>query len=459
MSVVVRSRPALAALALVTAAVGGVAVAERPTFAFLLCAAVFGALALALLGDRAFPWSIVLVATAPWYPLLSSTATAPPPTVSQYVLCGAIVVAAVAPWVWSVASRGPSPDHSAAALVFGLVFVGLGVLIHETLGSFNAMIYSSTIGLVFGGAFFVCARKFVDPEPWPAAAFCGLALLAAVGAVAVARAPGERVGTFVGYPITYGALIVSLTPLAIVFAARRSRLLAVVVAAVAAVMLVLSESRSSWTATFVILLVVVVLLIRRRQLRTVLAIVAVTALALAIILSTGTLSSIVDERLGSDLGNTEAVVHRSWSVDYALRQVGEQPLFGAGRLGFAAAQSEEQTGIGALDNGYLSVVVDLGLVGLLACLVPIAIALTLLARCLYLGLAPPVEVALALGVIGLATVTAFYDGFYWAQMNLLLFSMAGVLSTRIRRLERTRGPAQRPRRRHGQRRPPREPVP
>jgi O-antigen ligase len=414
--------------------VGGVAVTKHPTYAAMLCLAIVGVIALATLGDRAFPWMVVIVAVAPWYPLLSASATAPPPVVSQRILCAAIVLAPTVPWIWSVASRGPSRRHSATALLLGLVFLGLAVLIHEELGSFNAMIYSSTAGLVFGGVAFACARKFVDSETWPAAAFAGLAILALFGTIAAVRAPGERVGTFVGYPITYGALIVALAPLALVFAARRSRLLTLVVAAATVVLLVLSESRSAWTATLVLLVFLVALLVRRGQLKALVGVVAFVALAVGIILSTGALSDIINERLGADLENTQAVVHRSWSIHYAGAQIGERPLFGAGAPGFAAAESLRETGIGALDNGYLSISVDLGLVGLLAVLAPIFIALWMLARCLWLGLAPPADVALALGVVGLAIVTIFYDGFYWAQMVLLLFSMGGILSTRIRHL-------------------------
>ena len=40
------------------------------------------------------------------------------------------------------------------------------------------------------------------------------------------------------------------------------------------------------------------------------------------------------------------------------------------------------------------------------------------------------------GILGMAIVTIFYDSFYWAQMDLLLGAMGGVLSTRVARIAR-----------------------
>ncbi len=106
-------------------------------------------------------------------------------------------------------------------------------------------------------------------------------------------------------------------------------------------------------------------------------------------------------------------------------------MFGAGYPGYAANQIGAETDLQAVDNGYLSVAIDLGLLGLLIALVPIGVAIRVLGRALRLGTAPPVDLALALGIMGVAVVTLFYDSFYWAQLDLMMFGMGGVLSARL----------------------------
>src|SRR5208283_4970539 len=73
------------------------ALAERdPSTAILVCVAVVAILGLAMAGERAFPWAIVIVAVAPWYPFIAETAE--PPIVRQKVLCAAIAAAPLVPW-------------------------------------------------------------------------------------------------------------------------------------------------------------------------------------------------------------------------------------------------------------------------------------------------------------------------------------------------------------------------
>jgi len=57
--------------------------------------------------------------------------------------------------------------------------------------------------------------------------------------------------------------------------------------------------------------------------------------------------------------------------------------------------------------------------------------LRVLGRCVRLGVTPQFELALALGILGMAIVTIFYDSFYWAQIDLLFGAMGGVLSVRL----------------------------
>jgi hypothetical protein len=409
--------------------VGGVMAERHTSTAILLVVFIAALVGMAALGDRAFPWAIVLIAVAPWYSLVSSAASAP--QVSERLYCSALAAAPLVPWLWSLGYGGSRTRPSRWALLMGILFASLAVLIYEQLGSFSAMIDSQIVGFLFAGVAFLCARHFTDPRGWPAAGFSGLSILAILGADAYASSPGSRVGFFVGYPITYGALLVGLLPVALLFALQRSRVLAIVVGGGSATLMILSQSRSSWVAVTVMMLVVVALLARLGKLRAVVFAGGAALLVIGIILSTGSLNKIIENRLSSKNASSDSVTHREWSYGYATGQFLQRPLLGGGYPGYAALQAADYTGIGAIDNGYLSISVDLGVVGLLAALIPILVALRALARCLRLGVAPPIEVALMLGIIGMAVVTAFYDSFYWAQIDLLLGAMGGALSVRM----------------------------
>lgn len=413
---------------------GGLLVHHEPSTAILLCVAVLGILALAVLGDRAFPWAVVVICVAPWYPFLAESSSSP--LVKQKVLCAAIAAAALAPWLWSLALGGRRTRPSRAALLMGVLYLGLAILIHEHLHGLAALIQSGIVGYVFIGVTFLCARRFGEAGGWPAASFVGLALLLAMGALAYVQDPSERIGYFVGYPITYGALVAGLLPGGLLFAYRRSRLLAGAIAALSATMLIFSQSRSSWVAVTVVLLVVALIQARAGNYRALRAIGAAVVVLAILILTTSTLHRLVEEKLSSKITTTSSVTHRQFSYSYGIHAVGEKPIFGAEEPGFSAKESASKTGIGAVDNGYLSVAVDMGLVGLIAATIPIWVALLAVARSLRFRVTPAYELGLALGIIGMAVVAAFYDSFYWAQLDLLLGAMGGVLSTRISRIAR-----------------------
>ena len=426
-------------LAVLLGLLGGLLAQRKPTDALIVCVVLAGVFALAVLGDRAFPWAIVVVSVVPWYPFIATSAE--PPVVRQKVLCAAIAAAPLTPWLWSLALGGRRTRPSRGALLLGLLFAGLALLIYETLGSVSSLIDSGVVGFLFLGVAFLCARRFGQGRGWPAAAFGGFVALALMGADAYVRAPSNRVGYFVGYPITYGALVVGLLPLALLFAYRRSRLLAGVLVAGSAALLILSESRSSWVAATAVLVLAVILQARAGNFRALGAVSAIVVVLAALILGTGSLHHIIEQKLSAKVQSSQSVTHRVWSYGYAVETIGHAPFFGAGAPGFSAKEAANKTSIGAIDNGYLSISVDMGLVGLLAAFIPIAVALRVLGRCLRLGATPPFELALALGIIGMAVVTIFYDSFYWAQIDLLLGAMGGVLSTRLAGIVRSRGPA------------------
>ncbi len=418
---------------------GGLA-ARKQSDAYLLALVVAGPLALAMLGDRAFAALVVLVCVLPWYPWVSEAAE--PPIVRQKVLCAAIAAAPLAPWLWSLAVGGRRTAPNRFALLLGVTYVGLTVLIYSTLGGVSEMIDSKIVGFLLLGVTFLCARRFGRAPGWPAAAFYGLVVLLLEGLYAYAKAPSQRVGSFSGYAITYGGLLAALLPLALVYAYRRSRLLAGATAAATGALAILSQARSSWVAIAVMAVVLVIVQVRAGNVR------ALTALAasalLVIVLAAGTgLGGIVERRLSSNLTQSASYTHRAWSYDFALGKIRQQPVFGAGVVGYSAEESSRRTSIGAVDNGYLSITVDMGLFGLIAAFVPIGVAIAALARCLRLGVAPPRELGMALGIVGLAVVTIFYDSFYWAQMDLLLGALGGALSVSFPLIRRT---AERPRR-------------
>ncbi len=413
---------------------GGVLAARKPSDAVLICVVVAAILGLAMLGERAFPWAIVIVSVAPWYPFIAEAAEAP--LVRQKVLCAAIAAAPLAPWLWSLAVGGRRTRPSRGALLMAVLFAGLAILIHENLGSLSALIKAGIVGFLFTGVTFLCARRFGEQQGWLAASFGGVLALGLMGADAYLRAPGNRVGYFVGYPITYGALMVGLLPAALLFAYQRSRLLAAALAVGSASLLIFSGSRSSWIAVTGILLVVALLQARAGNYRALRAIATIVVILAAVIVSSGSLHRIVEQKLSAGISSSQSVTHRKWSYGYAIQAIGQRPVFGAGAPGFSAEQSENQTNIGAIDNGYLSITVDMGLVGLLAALIPIGVGLRVIGRCLRFGITPPYELALALGILGIAIVTVFYDSFYWAQIDLLLGAMGGLLSTRIAHLAR-----------------------
>jgi O-Antigen ligase len=422
-------RPVLVGGTLAVGLVGGVLAEHKPSTAILLCVCAAAIVGFAMLGDRAFPWAIVIVAVAPWYPFIAETAESP--LVKQEVLCAAIAAAPLAPWLWSLALGGRRTRPSQGSLLMGFLFLGLAILIYENLDSLTKVISTGIVGYVFIGVTFLCARRFGNARGWPAAAFTGVLVLVLLGADAYIRDPGNRIGYFSGYPITYGGLVAGLLPCALLFASERSRLLTAVTAASASAVLIFSQSRSSWVAVTVMLIVVAIVQARAGNYRALRGIAMVVVVLTALILSTSSLHRIVGEKLSSKIDTSQSVTHREWSYHYALQKIGSSPVFGAEEPGFSAKESFSKTTIGAIDDGYVSIAVDMGLVGLIAALIPVGIALRVLGRCMRFRVTPRYELALALGIVGMAVVAAFYDSFYWAQLDLLLGAMGGVLSTRI----------------------------
>lgn len=426
--------PAILAGAAAVGLLGGAMVAKRPEFALLVGLALAGVLALAALGTRAFPWAVVLFAIVPWYPFL--TPSAEPPLVSQDVLCLAIVATPLIPWAWNaIAGRGDARGGIRILTFVAVLYGAYAFVIYQTLGGFWPMVHSSIVGLLFGGVAFICARR-ADHRSWLAACFFGFLVLAGLGLASYAAAPDIRVGYFVGYPITYGALVIGLLPAAVIYAADRSRWLAAFVGLLGAVMLILSESSSAWVAAVAVLLLGMTALIRLGGRRAVGGIAVAALAAAAMVVATDPLGDAVERQISPDVAESSSVTHRVWSVGYATGEIGERPLFGFGAPGYSGSSAEEETGIGAIDNGYLSVAVDLGLFGLAGVLLPIIVALIMFGRVVRRIVDDPLDLALSLGIIGVGVVTFFYDSFYWASLAILIGAMGGTLFARLLSPER-----------------------
>ncbi|HLL92105.1 MAG TPA: hypothetical protein VK252_04125, partial [Solirubrobacteraceae bacterium] len=186
--------PVAAAGAILLGLIGGALTHRQPSTAILLCVCALAVLGLAMLGERAFPWAIVIVSVAPWYPYIAEAAE--PPRVKQKVLCAAIAAAPLAPWLWSLALGGRRTRPSRGALLMGVLFAGLAILIHENLGGLSALISAGIVGYLFIGVTFLCARRFGDGRGWLAASFGGLVALGLMGAYAYVQAPSNRIGYF-----------------------------------------------------------------------------------------------------------------------------------------------------------------------------------------------------------------------------------------------------------------------
>lgn len=429
MTALARTRSMTLAAAALVGLVGGAIAAVRPVEGLAVAAAILLVAGMVMLGDRAFPVAIVGVAVLPWYPFISTAAV--PPLVPQRIFCAVIAAAVVVPWLWSLASGSSGHRPRPLPFLYGLLVLLMTVMIASSVGAIKPMIESGTFGLIFGGLAFLVARRFVRTPGWETVGFGAVVILLVLGLLAFAADPSNRIGYFTGYPITYGALIMGTLPLAISFALRRSPVLAGGLAVSATAALILSESRSSWIAIAGVVLIVVVLLMRLGRWRALGTLAVVLTIVGAALAQTDALKGVVERKLSADVRMSDSVTHRAWSYGYAAEQIKQRPVFGAGYPGYSAQQAAQETDIGAVDNGYLSSWVDLGLVGLLAVTAPIAVAVGRLGRWLWMGTSPPGEdLALVLGIVGVALVTIFYDSFYWAQLALLLGAMGGVLSRR-----------------------------
>ena len=415
------------AAAMLMAVLAGAVVTRRPELALPAVAATAFVLAVALLGDRAIAWFVTVGAVVPWFPMHEGLEGGS--LVPTVVLPALIMLAAAAPWAWSLVTRSAVLPLTRSHIVIVGAVVLTWLLSFDAVGT-EALNTIASGGFLVGIATYVFARRFPWPEHWLLPAVVGIAVLVGWGAAEFSSDPAERVGWFTGYPILYAALVVTLLPPAVVWALSRSRLLAGVLLAGGIVAVIASQTRSAWLAVVVMLLVLVALLVRGRRAGSVgLLILAVCGLTYAIVASNA-LSETVSSRLSTRNLATESVTHREYTYGYTLDRFVEQPLVGRGYGGALKEDIENRTGITAADNGFLSLAGDLGVLGLLLGLLPVAAAGSTLWRAWRHLDVPAADISLALGLVGALVVTLFFDTFYWPQSAALMYAFTAVLLAR-----------------------------
>lgn len=413
---------ALGALSVVGAAAVS---ALMPAIAGVMVLAGAVAVAAALLGQRSLPWLLVGVAVIPYFDY--SAGFLVPPVVPRGLIVALVISVVLAPWAWSLLSHGPKHGRNVSELVLPSVLVVLGLISTRQLGAGDML--DIIPAAFFGGAFaYLCAQRFPDVRDWGGPATAGLIVLLLTGAEAYLKSPGSRLGGFSGYPILYAALLVALLPSALLWTYKRAAYLAPLLAAGAAAAVVASETRSAWIAVVLMALAALVVTARQRRLRVVGLIFVAMALAGTLIGWNDSLRGIVGERLSAPALTSEASTHRQSIYGFTADKLASSPLIGLGGPGAAKEELGGSTGIGASDNGYLALGSDLGLLGMAIGLIPAFMALLVLGRSAWGGDFEAERLAMALGLLGLAVVTVFFDIFYWPQSSLLAFGMAGVLA-------------------------------
>jgi Mrp family chromosome partitioning ATPase/O-antigen ligase len=420
-------RALVATLVVLLALLVGVAAAHAPVAGAVVVALGLGAIALVALGEAALPAGLVLVAALPYYDLQSGFRGGTLiPTGAIAVLALLVPAAVLGLRLARGEGRRAGPLTVALVLLFALAFAltlldGGGSIVREIIPA-----------AVFGGALaYLAARRAPALAAWPWAAAAGLLLLLGVGLLAAAADPGGRLGAFTGYPILFGGLVVALLPLATLALWRVSPLAGGAVAALAVLELVLSQTRSAWLGVAVSAAVGSLLLWRVGRLRA-LGVVAAAAVALVVlVLADPTARSVVEERLATqNVAGSISYSHRRDVWDIAGTEMRGAPLLGEQTVGASKDVVEQQTGIDAPDDGVLALAIDLGLVGIVLALAPALVLLAYAARAWRRRAAAAEEIALAMGLTALIVLTLFFDVHYWPQSALLLYGMAGVLSTR-----------------------------
>ncbi|QCW50793.1 hypothetical protein FE634_10905 [Nocardioides dongxiaopingii] len=231
------------------------------------------------------------------------------------------------------------------------------------------------------------------------------------------------------HPIEYGAVITMMLPLALALAygdRERSALRRWVPVAAIGICIPLSISRSALVAGAVAL--VVVLASWPRAARAVAGVALLVGSVLMYLLVPGMLGSLLG--LFTRIGSDSSALSRTGSYDIAAEFVATSPVFGRGFGTFLPAYR-------ILDNQYLGLTIEIGLVGLTAFLAVLVAALWSAVRArraardlLGAQLATGLLGAVAAGAVNLA----LFDGLSFSMSAGVLFLVLGLAGA-CRRLE------------------------
>jgi len=390
------------------------------------------ALRAAALGTAGSPASMLALATFLWWTWyhLQRTDTQDSGIHSVRNAVLVLLVVVLAAYVHAMASPLPvaelTPADSGMIEMIGLA--GVALVAHDGITSLDRhrtvvrrLVLAVGLVSVLGVLQYVTKEPFVDRITIP-----GLTPGNAEWTLAVRSGLARPSGTST-HPIEYGVVLTMCLPLAVVYAmhAPRRRWLYQVLLGAIGFAIFLSLSRSAILCGGTALLALAATWSNRARLTAAAALLALFTSAYVMVPGLlGTLG-----RLFTGLSNDTSVSSRTAAYDVAFQFVGRSPVLGRGYGTFLPDYW-------ILDNQYLLLLIEVGVVGLLALLALVAAAVVAAGRSVRLSdddFDREIARGLRAGVLAGAMGLAFFDTFSFPQSAGTLFLMIG-LSGALRRL-------------------------
>lgn len=375
-------------------------------------------------GSLAGLWSL---ATGLWWcwihlqrPTSRPSLAVHPVRIAALVLVGAIIASYVTAMVRPIAVQEVSQADIGLLRILSLVsIVLLAADVLPNLDRFRVLLrrfawLAAGLGAL-GLAQFVSGRSLVDGITLP-----GMVSTQPFSAVVDRGGFTRSAGTAMS-PLEYGAALSTAMPIALTLALyerHRNRLVRFLPATIIGAALLLSGSRSALLGLAAG--VVVMFPVWSAKIRTVAAAAGVIALGAMVVLVPGMLGTL--RYLFTSTDSDASAQSRSGSYDLVAEFVERSPLLGRG-FGTFLPQYR------ILDNQYLLLLVEVGVVGLVAFLglvLTAAACATIARRSLSLELDRQLGQALAAGVMANALLFAFFDALSFPMAAGCLFLMIGL---------------------------------